>query len=81
LNPDGLEDIRRTETAIHDRLQAVEQALWGSTRDPDAGLVKSVRRVEDKQEETRRQNYMIMAGVVVAIVTPAATILLTRAAG
>lgn len=63
------------------RLDHVEQALWGSERDPQSGLVSTVRRVEAKTEETRRQNTMIMAGVVVAIITPAATIILTRAAG
>lgn len=70
-----------TDPELSRRLEDVERALWGSTRDPDAGLVKTVRRIEAKQEEARKQNYMIMAGVVVAIITPAATILLTRAAG
>jgi hypothetical protein len=70
-----------TDPELARRLDHVEQALWGSERDPESGLVRTVRRVEAKQEETRRQNYMIMAGVVVAIITPAATILLTRAAG
>lgn len=70
-----------TDPELSRRLEDVERALWGSARDPDAGLVKTVRRIEAKQEEARKQNYMIMAGVVVAIITPAATILLTRAAG
>lgn len=70
-----------TDSEITRRLDDVERALWGSTRDPDSGLVKTVRRIEAKQEEARKQNYTIMAGVVVAIITPAATILLTRAAG
>lgn len=70
-----------TDPELTRRLDSVEQALWGSARDPQSGLVSAVRRVEGKQEDARKQNYMIMAGVVVAIITPAATILLSKAAG
>lgn len=48
--------------------------MWGTTRDPESGLVSQVRRLRTRADT-------ILIGVIVAIITPAATILLTRAAG
>jgi hypothetical protein len=70
-----------TDDDLNRRLDRIEDAMWGPPRNPEAGLVSTVKRVEGKQEEARRQNMMILVGVVVAIITPAATILLTRATG
>lgn len=70
-----------TTASSDDKIAALETAMWGPPRDPEAGLVRTIRRIEENQDAGRRQNVMILAGLVVAIVTPAATILLTRAAG
>ena len=62
------------ERQIRERLTAVETALWGSERDREAGLVAQVRKIKSRAD-------YILVGVLVAIITPAVTILLTRAAG
>jgi hypothetical protein len=62
------------EQQINTRLLEVERALWGTERDREAGIVFQVRGL-------RKRADAILIGVLVAIITPAATILLTRAAG